>query len=196
MRLRNCIVVVGIIVWSLGGALHMAAAAEDQESGGPTPPRLSFLDGEVSFWRPGAEDWAPAKTNMPLAPGDNLYTGDNANVELQLAPRALVRGGAGTQIGLESLESGYVQLKVTAGHLALDLRERNLGETIEVDTPQGAITIDKPGYYRVEADENRTTFLARRDGAASVIPAGGEQTDVGPDQQVVLEGNDEHAELT
>src|SRR5207248_5073921 len=118
MRLRNCIMVVGIIVWSLGGALRMAAAADDEERGNPTPPRLSFLDGDASFWRPGAEDWAPAKPNTPLPPGDSLYTGENANVELQLAPRALVRGGAGTQIGLESLESGYVQLKITAGHLA------------------------------------------------------------------------------
>ena len=167
MRLRNCIVLVGIIVWSLGGALRMAAAA-DEERGGPTPPRVSFLDGDVSFWRPGAEDWAPAKPNTPLAPGDSLYTGDKANVELQLAPRALVRGGSGTEIGLESLERDFVQLKVTAGHVALDLRERELGRTIEVDTPQGAFTIDRPGYYRVDVDENRTTFLTRRGGASSV----------------------------
>ncbi len=30
-----------------------------------TPPRLSFTDGKVSFWRPGAEDWSPAQVNTP-----------------------------------------------------------------------------------------------------------------------------------
>src|SRR2546426_7731629 len=28
---------------------------------GRTPPRLSYVDGEVSFWRPGAPNWAPAQ---------------------------------------------------------------------------------------------------------------------------------------
>src|SRR5262249_56201807 len=41
-----------------------------------------------------------------------------------------------------------------------------------------------------------TTFVTRRDGRASVIPAGGGETEVDPDRQVVLEGNDEHAEAT
>src|SRR5262245_1015358 len=48
-----------------------AAAPSDDA----TPPRLSFVDGEVSFWRPGSEDWAPARLNIPLAPGDVLYAG-------------------------------------------------------------------------------------------------------------------------
>src|SRR5437667_87838 len=44
---------------ALAGRVPGAAAAIPREAG-PTPPRLSFTDGEVSFWRPGAEDWAPA----------------------------------------------------------------------------------------------------------------------------------------
>src|SRR5207249_4407394 len=58
-----------------------------------TPPRLSFFNGEVSFWRPGAEDWAPAHVNTPLAAGDSLYAGQGANLELQAGPRAYVRAG-------------------------------------------------------------------------------------------------------
>ena len=43
-----------------------------------TPPRLSFVDGSVSFRRPGAEDWVPARVNTPLAEGDALYAGSRA----------------------------------------------------------------------------------------------------------------------
>ena len=50
--------------------------------------RISYLDGEVSFWRPGRAEWAPAKLNTPLAPGDVLFTGEAGTVELQFAPRA------------------------------------------------------------------------------------------------------------
>ena len=51
---------------------------------GRTPPRLSYVNGEVSYWRPGAADWAPAQINTALAPGDETYTGNGGNLELQV----------------------------------------------------------------------------------------------------------------
>src|SRR5439155_11727153 len=174
---------------ALAGRVPGAAAAIPREAG-PTPPRLSFTDGEVSFWRPGAEDWAPAKVNTPLAAGDSLYTGDAANLELQVGPSAFVRAGAGTELGLESLESDLQQFKLTAGHAAVDARRLPQGQAIEVDTPNGAFTIERPGYYRIDVDQDRTTFSTRRGGQATLTPANGEATDVGPDKQVVLEGSD------
>ena len=69
-----------------------------------TPARLSYLNGEVSFWRPGAQEWTPAKVNMPLAPGDLLYTGQGGNLEIQVGPRAFVRASEGTHLGLDNQE--------------------------------------------------------------------------------------------
>src|SRR5207244_5137021 len=37
-----------------------------------TPARLSYLNGDVSFWRPGSQVWTPAKDNMHVAPCDLL----------------------------------------------------------------------------------------------------------------------------
>ena len=48
---------------------------DEQMNLGGTPLRLSFADGQVSFWRTGAPDWVEAEINTPLAPGDQLYTG-------------------------------------------------------------------------------------------------------------------------
>jgi hypothetical protein len=194
MTIRPCVTILALSLALVGW--RTASAAEGFRGEGPTPPRVSYLDGDVSFWRPGAEDWAPAKVNTPLAPGDTLYAGDRANVEVQLAPRVFVRGGAGTQVGLATLEDNFVQFQVTAGHAAIDLREPEIGRTIEIDTPQGAFTIDQPGYYRVDVDQDRTMFISRRAGKASVIPASGQETDVAPDTQVVLQGNDENAQLS
>src|SRR5213078_4180683 len=112
---------LALLVALVGRAPGVGAAIP--RGAGPTPPRLSFADGEVSFWRPGAEDWAPAKVNTPLAAGDSLYTGDNANLELQVGPAAFLRAGAGTELGVESLESDLQQFKLTAGHAAPDADE-------------------------------------------------------------------------
>ena len=136
---------------------------------GPTPPRLSFVDGQVSFWRPGAQDWAQAQLNTAIAPGDQLYTGSPGNLELQTGPRAFVRGWANTQIGLESLEPDFLQFKITTGHASFDLRTLEPGHTVEVDTPNAAFTIDHPGYYRVDVTGERTSFITRRAGRATVI---------------------------
>jgi len=169
----------------------VADAPAGRAAAGPTPPRLRFVDGEVSFWRPGAEDWAPAKVNTPLAAGDALSTGTGANLELEIGPGAFVRAGEGTELALTSLEADMQQYKLTAGHIALDARRLPGERAIEVDTPNGAFTVDHPGYYRIDVDGERTTFSTRRDGRATVVPAAGEATDIGAGRQVVLEGTDE-----
>jgi hypothetical protein len=161
-----------------------------QDAIGPTPPRLSFVDGRVSFSRPGDSDWTPARINTPLAPGDQLYAGSPGNLELQIGARAFVRGWASTQIGLENQEPDYLQFKVTAGHVSFDLRSLEPGYTVEVATPNAAFTIDRPGYYRVGVIGERTSFTARRAGRAIATPADGAAFSIAPSEEVVIEGVD------
>jgi len=155
-----------------------------------TPPRLSFADGEVSFLRSGADDWTPARVNTALAAGDELYTGDSANLELQIGARAFTRAGENTQLGLTSLEPDFLQLRVKAGHVSLDLRSLEKGQTLELDTPNAAFTIERSGYYRVEVDGETTTFTSRRGGRASMTPAEGESVAIAASEQVVVSGTD------
>ena len=68
----------------------------------PPPPRLSYADGDVSFWRPGGDDWVPAQVNTPLAPGDQLYTGNRGNLEIQIEARSFVRAWGDSQLGVEN----------------------------------------------------------------------------------------------
>src|SRR5262249_17768684 len=129
-------------------------AAEDEEGTlGATPPRLSFADGDVSYFRPGAPDWGPAPGNTARSPGDELYTGNRGNLELQVGARAFVRAWGDSQLGLVNHEPDFLQIKVTAGHVSLDLRTVESGRTIELDTPHAAFTIERPGYYRVDVTD-------------------------------------------
>ena len=155
-----------------------------------TPPRLSFVDGEVSFWREGAEDWTPARVNTPLAAGDELYSNESANVELQIGPRAFVRAGENTQLGLTSVEPDYLQLRLTQGTLSLDLRSLANGQTLEVGTPNAAFTVERSGYYRVDVDGETTTFASRRGGRATLTPAAGEPLAIAASEQAVVTGTD------
>jgi hypothetical protein len=75
---------------------------------------------------------------------------------------------------------------VTGGHAAFDLRRLPAEQVVEIDTPRAAFTVDSPGYYRVDVDDQRTTFSARRGGRARALAETGEELDVGADEQLVL----------
>jgi len=187
-RLIRLILVLGVLT---GGAAVGQAAdlpGPQQADIGQTPPRLSFVDGKVSFWRQGADDWTVAQINTPLAPGDEVYTASPANLEIQIGARAFVRAWANTQLGLTNQEPDFLQFKLTAGSASFDVRTIDPGHTVEVDTPNAAFTIEHAGYYRVDVKGDRTSFISRRTGQAIVTPASGEAVVVAPSEEVVIEG--------
>jgi uncharacterized protein DUF6600 len=164
-----------------------AAPAAPADAIGATPPRLGYAQGPVSFWRPGAADWAAAQINTPLAPGDELYSGHEGLAELQVGGRAFVRAWGDTQLGLANQEPDFLQLKVTGGHATLDLRGVDPGRTVEIDTPHAAFSIDSPGYYRVDVSPEQTQFITRRGGRAGMTTPGGQPMAIAASEEIVVE---------
>ena len=187
-RVLAMLMVLATFLGAAGGAYAQPTVETDPQSDDATPPRLSYAEGSVSFWRPGGDDWAPAQVNTPLAAGDELYTGRDGNLEVQIGGRAFIRAWGDTQVGLTNQDPNFVQLRVSAGHLALDLRSLDGGDVVEIDTPAAAFTVDQPGYYRVDVTAERTSFVTRRAGRATITTATGPAGVVQPGEMVVLAG--------
>lgn len=168
-------------------AAMAGAAIEDPAGPQTTPPRLGFVEGDVLFWRPGAGDWEAAQVNLPLADGDALATRDG-KLELQIGGKSFIRAGDGTQMRLKSNEPGFLQLEVTSGHVAVDVRELPHAGTIEVDTANGSIRVARDGYYRIDVDSQATRVTVRRGGQAAVTPVGGSVADVATGEAVEMAG--------
>lgn len=172
-------------------ALAGGPAAWGEEEHLVPPPRLAFVDGEVSFWRPGAEEWSSALVNTALAAGDRLYAGPEAKLEVQIGAEAWLRAAEETSLGLDNLERNFIQFRVTEGRVALDLYRLSNRATIEVATPHGALSVDRPGYYRVSVESDSTGFVARRNGSATIIPSGGgKPVTLAAGEQVIVGGID------
>lgn len=191
--MRAKTILTGVILFYLSAAVALAAPEasmpdEDASTIGRTPPRLSYLEGQVSFWRPGAEDWVQAQINTALAPGDQLYIKGAGGLELQVGAQAYVRGGDNAQIGLESQEPDFLRFKVAGGRASLDLRTIAPGRTVEVDTPHAAFIIEHEGYYRLDVEEDQTMFSTRRTGRATVVAEGGEGVPIQSGETVVIQG--------
>lgn len=175
-----------ILLFALFGSLALAAGDDDRWT--PTPPRLSFIDGEVSYWRPGAEDWVRARRNLALAEGDALYTDRGANFEVQFDSRSFVRADENSQLSLLNLEEHVTQFKVTRGRVSFDMRSLTVGDSVEISTPDAVFIIEQPGYYRVEVNNRDTHFITRRGGQATITTADGRSLSIYPSEEVVVTG--------
>ncbi len=145
-------------------ALFAAALAPAQpppnggpdQAGGEDPPsraaRLSFLTGTVSFQPGGVEDWVPASLNRPLTTGDRLWTEAGSRAELNLGSAALRLNGR-TNFTFINLDDGITQVQLSTGSLSVRVRRLDDRETFEVDTPQIAFTLQRPGEYRIDVNE-------------------------------------------
>ena len=157
------------------------AAAEEPDA--PiTPPRLSYLDGPVSFWRLGAEQWTAAEMNTALAPGDQLLTGHQGTAELQVGGRAFVRVWGDSALALIDQAGDSLHLKILDGHVVADLRAVEPGGIVHVQTPGAMFTLDRAGYYRVDVTPQATSLTTRRDGQARTtrVEAGVTRTTAAP----------------
>jgi hypothetical protein len=167
--------------------LAAPAFAQDDDPDAASPLRLSYLEGDVGFWRYGAEDWTDARLNTPLAAGDALYVDGEGSLELQLGSRAFIRASDDTELSIVNQTVDFLQVKVTAGRMSLDLRSLPSNHSIELNTPNAVFTIERAGYYRVEVNGD-VRFITRRGGQATMVPVGGQAMSIYPSEEIVVEG--------
>jgi uncharacterized protein DUF6600 len=157
------------------------ARAQDSEPYDADPPdraaRLSYIQGDVSMQPAGEEDWAPALLNRPLTTGDNLWTERDARAEIQVG-QAAVRLGPNTGFSFLNVDDDTIQMRMTAGVINVRVRALDENDHIEIDTPNVALSLVRPGNYRVEFDDPANVTVVR--------VSEGEAEATGPSQNFVV----------
>src|SRR6185369_1695687 len=126
--------------------------------------RLAYITGGASFSPGGERDWGRATLNRPLVTGDRLWVERGARAELQLGAAA-VRVGGETSITLLNLDDRVAQVQLSQGVLNIRVRRLDRGQVFEVDTPNLAFSIRRPGSYRIEVDpQDDVTTVSVRSG--------------------------------
>jgi hypothetical protein len=162
-----------LLIFLTAGILTATTAllADDDD-----PPRraarLGFLDGTVSLRPAGVDDWVSAELNRPLTTGDRLWIQDDGRAELSIGS-ALMRLNRRTAAAFVSLDDHITQVEISAGTLVFAIRDLTNGEAFEVDTPQLAFTVLRPGKYRVDVNEQGDATLV------TVVNGEGEATAAG-----------------
>jgi hypothetical protein len=124
--------------------------------------RLQYTSGQVSMQPGGVNDWVAASLNRPLTTADRVWTDKNSRAELNLGD-GYIRMNSETSLTLTNVGDNTVQLELDQGILSLTVRHLERGEIYEVDTPNYAFTVMKPGVYRFDVypNENQSWVTVR-----------------------------------
>ena len=147
--------------------------AQDSEVNPPgRVARLSVIEGKVSLQVAGSDQWSEAARNYPLTTGDRLYTDRGGRAELQVGPYA-VRLSEATDLTVANLTDQLMQLGLGQGTIRVSVYSHEEGDSIEVDTTNGALTFHRPGDYRVDSDPSGNGTLVVVDRGSLQVSGGG-----------------------
>jgi hypothetical protein len=152
--------------------------------------RLSLVQGKVSLQASGASDWSQASVNYPLTTGDRIYTDQGSRAEIEVGNVA-VRASGNTDLTVANLNDQVLQLGLAQGTIRLQVYDLVSGDTIEVDTPNGALTLLRSGDYRVDTYPNDNTTLVTVNSGSLEITGGGISQTVDAGRAVKLQGTDQ-----
>ena len=125
--------------------------------------RVQYISGEVSIQPGGLNDWIAANMNRPLTTSDRVWTDKNSKAELNVGG-GYIRMNSETSLALSNVNDNTVQLELDQGTLEITVRYLGPGQIYEVDTPNVAFTVMKPGMYRfnVYPSEDQTWVTVRQ----------------------------------
>jgi len=151
--------------------------------------RLSYMNGPVSFRSGEVDDWVDADFNRPLTIGDHLWTDDGARAEVYVG-NASLRLNARTAFEFLNLDDSNVQVRLAEG--SLNIRVRSLGdqETVEIDTPNIAFSVLRPGDYRIDVDTDRMITTVTVRGGQGEVTGGGQAFTIRPGEEADISGDD------
>jgi hypothetical protein len=105
--------------------------------------RLSFVSGTVSVQPVGLDDWQQADPNLPLGPGDRIFTDQDGRAEIQIG-RTFVRIGPNTDVSLVDDGGSGLSIGVAQGDVHVHTLGVWAGEAVHVNTPSGSASLTQP----------------------------------------------------
>jgi hypothetical protein len=177
-----------LLILFTAGVLVSALAVADDDDPPSRAARLSYMAGTVTFQPQGEEtDWVPADLNRALTSGDKLWVEQGGRTEIQTV-NSVVRLNGHTNFSFLTVDGDTTQIQLSLGMMTVNLTGLGPTETYEIDTPQVAFTLLRPGLYRVEVNEAGDTTVIRVRAGDGEATADGKASPVHTNQEAVVKG--------
>lgn len=156
-------------------ALPAALAAQDTNDPPGRVGRISSVLGTVAFQAAGLGDWSTAPLNYTVTSGDRLLTSRRARAEMEVGPFD-VRLSDSTDLTVVQLTDEFAQLGLAQGTLRVSVYRLARGDSMEIDTPNGALIIRSAGRYRIDVLPGVSTLVTTDEGSIELSGPGLDQT--------------------
>ncbi len=129
----------------------LACATSGGTATEPAPPtaRLNEIKGNVIAKQPAETDYAPAKNGLVIQTGDEVQSGEDGRVRVDLFSGTFFRAGPSTHFMIESLDENnnnpFARINLVAGKVWIILTTGSA----EVETPSGTAAV-RGSYLSVE----------------------------------------------
>lgn len=184
MRTGKLGLAAGVAVLAVVSTLPTFAQDDDPPA---VAARIAYLSGNVSLEAQGAQDWSVAPLNYPMVSGDRIYTDEGARVAIQCGATD-IRAWGGTDVTLTNLTEQYEQIGIAQGSIRVRVYAIDPDNTIEVDTPSGAVIIQNPGDYRINVYPDQQASLVQVNSGTVQIAGPGVNQEVDQGEAVQLYG--------
>jgi hypothetical protein len=152
--------------------------------------RLAYTQGLVSFQPAGTDDWVTAGLNRPVTTGDKVWSDNDGRLELQL-DGSLLRLSSNTGFSFLNLSDHVTQIQLSSGTLLVRVRRLDESETYEIDTPNLAFSVLRPGLYRINVNEAGDSTAIHISSGQGEVTGGGAAYSVHANDFVTFSGIDQ-----
>jgi hypothetical protein len=147
-------------------------AAQDDGDPPSRVGRLSYIRGAVSFQPAGTDDWVDATVNRPMTTGDTLWTDRGSRAALHIGS-ASINLSENTGFSFLNLTDNIAQLQLATGTVRIRVKRLGDNENFEVDAPNLAFSVLRPGIYKISVnDAGDTTIIEDRRGEGEITGGG------------------------
>ena len=141
---------------------------------------IRFVDGSVSLQRAQNPEPEQGSVNLPVLPGDRLWTTASSFAEVRFVDGTLVRLGEETKIDFMAF-GAEPNIRLWNGSIVVKVDSAS--SRVRIDTPSGSVYQQTAGTYRVDVVDGITTTVSVLEGVAelaseqsSVLVAAGQRS--------------------
>ncbi len=130
-------------------AMASAASAYAQDDPPPEAGRISYISGNVSIQPVTSDDWGQAYPNLPVGPGDRIFTDSDGRAEIQVG-QTYVRIGPNSDVTLVDDSTFNINFGVAQGSIHLHSFGLWPRQLLDISTPNGNAEFGNAGDLRVD----------------------------------------------
>ncbi len=135
--------------------------------------RISYISGNVSVQAVTSDDWGQAYPNLPVGPGDRIFTDSDGRAEIQVG-QTYIRVGPNSDVTLVDDSTFNIHVGIAQGSIRLHSFGLWPRQLLDVSTPNGNAEFANSGDLRIDVLPNDGATVFTNLGQFADITAAGD----------------------